>query len=126
MWWRLLGHRGGRNPAVALMELTVWKAIDWSSEQKEKKHCSREATGRGGLDCRWIIQGIGKTTEVEMAWSGEDVVSVGTETGTVQEKGERCSGPSPREPSGQGQEENQKLWAEVLRSRSPLAIIRRS
>lgn len=57
---------------------------------------------------------------------GEDVVSVGTETGTVHEKGERCSGSSPREPSGQGQEENQKLWAEVLRSRSPLAIIRRS
>lgn len=55
-----------------------------------------------------------------MAWSGEGVVSVGTERSTVREKGERCSEPSPREPSGQGQEANQKLWAEAGFEKSKL------
>lgn len=35
---------------------------------------------------------MGKTTEDDMAWSGKDVASVGTETGTVHEKGERWQG----------------------------------
>ena len=47
---------------------------------------------QSGRQLTGVPSRIGKTTDDEMAWSGKDVESVGTEAGPGHEKDERCQG----------------------------------